>query len=1633
MKNIFTLKENTTINLYAKLFELICLFVLCFPTIHFASHIVGGDIGYRCLGGNQYEITLNVYRDCFYGANDAPFDNPATLGIFNPRTRTLIQQFNIPFTQDDTLRGLFQDRCLLIPQDVCVHTSTYRDTITLLFSPDGYQIVYQRCCRNQTIANVVNPLETGATYDITITAAALRVCNSSPRFKEWPPIFVCVDNPIFYDHSAIDQDRDELVYSLCTPFTGGSLAQPKPLVPASPPYDTLRWVDPVYNLDNILGEGRPLRIDPRRGFLFARPGIQGQFVVGVCVDEYRGGELLSRTRRDFQYNIGMCRDINAVVGAPSIQCDDLTVNFESLSTGSADFMWNFDFKQGQAPIFTSREENPSFTYPDTGRYFVQLIVEPNSVCSDTMIHEIYLRNNTVQSAIQATTFDCGDSTVVTLIDQSVDTIFNITERFWEVRTTDTTFTSDFGRPAFFVRKGTSVEATLITQSKDGCSQTSRATFETGNSDPTVGIPDTLVICRRDSINLNPLFDADLGYQYRWRPNLSVDNPNRPNPKVSPRNTTTYTARIFPESSLCEVEKKVTVVVLPAPQLMELNMSKDCFNGLTINFKASIEGADSIQWNFGDSTNSQLFTSNKSVTHTYPDTGTYELQIVLLGRLCSDTIRRMVNVESREGATNLVLELPNKDIQTCEANVTLEARVQNVPVYEWLNAQDSVLAINRSFTVPVLGDTFYKIRASDSTGCVVEDTIRVSDRRPKFTTPRDQVLCPGETADVFATTTSSDSLRFQWFPSDLIIEGGNTARPQLMFRSGVQTYGVIVESSFGCVDSAQIVITSIDPDLTITFDANIQCDGATVEFINTSSQPDLRYKWLFGDGNAATDNRILYNYESIGTINACLALDYNVSCIDTTCQPLEIIDGMIEASFAVELMDCSTDSTMLIFNNLSTAPNIASYKWEFSNGDTSTLESPSLTLFRSEQLIAKLTVEVGEDCQIVQIDTIAVKVLSINLDTLINLCEGTTLQLNVGGDMDLQYTWSPAENLSAPNVASPLLSAMSVGEFNYSVKIEDRNNEGCQIARNFKVVVAEGLAISLPDVLNLCETDQVLSLDVDSTVNVIWRDVNNTTFSGRSVNIRGDYEGPYFVEATDSKGCVGRDSVQITIGNGVNIFKAIGDTVTTCEGQSVLIILENTDPRDEITIRYSPNDQLISGDGTLRPTIFGFTDTIFVMYYEASNQFGCSINDSLIIKIRDFKITLPDSALVCRNSPTTINPNFNPLLEYTWTPSAGLNNARSGNPEITITQPTRYLVNITVGDGAGACRAQRTVDVDLLPDFNLQVPRDTALCEGTQITLTAIANVPVEYEWAADQRFETLLSADSIALVNAMEGSRSFFVRATDEFGCSQIRGTTVNNFPVRASVPDTTVGCIGQNVSLMATNNGPMQTLTYQWSPAERIVSGQGTSRPTVNGAQSGVITASVTNNFGCSTTIQTFLSLLDVASDQVRITATPDTISQGQQTRLNVELNDDFTYLWSPSDILDNPMARNPLARPLETTTFTVEITKDGCVSRKTIEVVVNFNICDEPFIFIPTAFTPNSDGRNDILFVRGNPIKTMYFAVFNRWGQKVFESDNPNFGWDGTFKGKPLPPDVYGYYVDIECLDGETFFKKGNVSILR
>ncbi|MBL7826314.1 MAG: gliding motility-associated C-terminal domain-containing protein [Saprospiraceae bacterium] len=352
-----------------------------------ATHIVGGEITYECFGGNVYNVTLTVYRDCYNGW--PAFDDPAIVGIYETQSGMLFKKLLLNYDEstNDTLPIVLNNPCLVAPPNVCVHKAVYRSTVVLPFVPQGYTVVYQRCCRNRLIRNIPDPLNTGISFVAQISEQALLGCNNAATFTNWPPVAVCVHQPIDFDHSAFDSDGDSLVYRLCTPYLGPDSLNSIPNPPVGPPYEELTWLDPPYNLNNLLG-GQPLSIDSLTGFMTGIPNTVGNFVVGVCVDEYRSDTLLSTTRRDFQYNVADCGSATAAFFVPETICDTLQVHFLNESTFALYFRWYFDWPGNL--LATSLDYSPYYTYPDTGTYQIALIAEPNTACSDTFVFDLHL-------------------------------------------------------------------------------------------------------------------------------------------------------------------------------------------------------------------------------------------------------------------------------------------------------------------------------------------------------------------------------------------------------------------------------------------------------------------------------------------------------------------------------------------------------------------------------------------------------------------------------------------------------------------------------------------------------------------------------------------------------------------------------------------------------------------------------------------------------------------------------------------------------------------------------------------------------------------------------------------------------------------------------------------------------------------------------------------------------------------------------------------------------------------------------------------------------------------------------------------------------------------------------------------
>ncbi len=363
---------------------LVSLLLLNFGSIK-ATHIIGGEIYYDCLGDGDFKITVRIYRDCLLG--QAPFDDPLTVSIYDAQGNlfTNLELFNPIIT--NILPGSINP-CYQGDAAVCVEEAFYTDDINLPFSPGGYTLVYQRCCRNNSILNIFDPGDTGATYTISIPPSAWTECNSSPRYSQFPPIVLCINDPLIFDHSATDPDGDSLVYSFCDPFEGASADLPMPVPSAAPPFGFANFIPP-YSANYPLASNPAVVVNPITGQLTGEPTLLGQFVVAVCVFEYRNGVLLSVNKRDFQFNIVQCSGSSiAEFEAPIVEleggiipCNGLSVNFLNLSQNASFYQWDFGVPGITSDVSTLVD--PVYAFPDTGVYRVSLIANPGYSCADS--------------------------------------------------------------------------------------------------------------------------------------------------------------------------------------------------------------------------------------------------------------------------------------------------------------------------------------------------------------------------------------------------------------------------------------------------------------------------------------------------------------------------------------------------------------------------------------------------------------------------------------------------------------------------------------------------------------------------------------------------------------------------------------------------------------------------------------------------------------------------------------------------------------------------------------------------------------------------------------------------------------------------------------------------------------------------------------------------------------------------------------------------------------------------------------------------------------------------------------------------------------------------------------------------
>lgn len=328
------------------------------------------------------------------------------------------------------------------------------------------------------------------------------------------------------------------------------------------------------------------------------------------------------------------------------------------------------------------------------------------------------------------------------------------------------------------------------------------------------------------------------------------------------------------------------------------------------------------------------------------------------------------------------------------------------------------------------------------------------------------------------------------------------------------------------------------------------------------------------------------------------------------------------------------------------------------------------------------------------------------------------------------------------------------------------------------------------------------------------------------------------------------------------------------------------------------------------------------------------------------------------------------------------------------------------------------------------PLDT-ICPNTQITITAEIDTTLDFRWVP-----AALSQGSLTITPTPTRTQTYSIIGTQPGAPATCPPRQIDYeifvepMPVINLQPRDVTMCASDSADLNAYAGPPGTNYIYNWSPPDYLRDDYSPNNKFFGpvGEYKKIITVN-TPVANCTSKDSMFIHVMPPFSFQ-SVSPVDTTILYGDTIRLNSE-STAVMWLWTPGTYLDDPLLKNPLARPLESMTYhLVGYDENGC--RDTAEVHINVEYGTK--VGVPNAFSPNGDGLNDEFKIANVFFeKLVEFKVWNRYGQLVFETKDPKKGWDGTIKGQPGEMDAYFYMIQVAMPDGTPKTFKGDVTLIR
>lgn len=1109
--------------------------------------------------------------------------------------------------------------------------------------------------------------------------------------------------------------------------------------------------------------------------------------------------------------------------------------------------------------------------------------------------------------------------------------------------------------------------TIIGANSSGCKDTAVVTV-TVMPKPVVVSNGTVSLCNGDSILLNATGAAG----YIWSPGAGLSCTGCPSPSARPTSNTTYTV-VGTSANGCKDTATTTVNVNGLPNVSAGSDVAIC-TGSNTSLQAT--GASNYTWTPATGlscTNCANPTANPTTTTTYTVIGAN-------GSSCKDTATVKVTVNSlpvvSAGADKSLCMGTGESLQGIGATT-----------YSWTPATDLSCSNCAAPTATPSATTTYTVTGTDANGCKDTGVVKLTvNSLPVVSGGSDKTVCLGDSTQL----QGSGAVSYAWSPATGL-SCTNCTNPKAS-PSVTTVYTVTGTDANGCKNISTVKVT-VNTQLVITAANKDVCKGSNVQ-LNASGA--VSYTWTPATGLSCTNCPNPVANPAASTTYTITGTDAN-GCKGTT-QSTVTVNELPNVNAGSNASICLKDSVQLQVSGA------VSYAWTSATG-LSCVNCPNPKASPAVTTTYTVSGTDANGCVNTVALTVTVKSLpNVDAGNDVAICAGASTVLKATGADS--YIWSPSNNLSCTNCASP--SANPAAGTNYVVTGTGTN--GCKAADTVNVKVNALPVVSILPVADICAGDSV-KLEGKGAMSYIW-----TPSAGLSCTTCPDPKAApaitatYLVAGTDANGCKNTASTQVVV-KPLPVVTATAARDLICGSDTTQLTATGAQ-----SYSWSP----IPGLSCINCASPVATVSAATTYFVIGTTNGCTDTAQVMVDLRSAPVVNagPDVAY-CTGYSDSLSATG--ALTYTWSPAAGLSCTTCDNPAVNTTKTTVYTLT---GTDEYGCTNTDNVAVTVHDLPNVNAGEDKNVCEGSTVQL--LATGAANYLWSP---------ADGLSCVNcpnplATTTSETIFsVKGTDANGCvntDDVKVTVILKKPVSFS-PDDSI-CIGEAVELYAGGGS-----SYIWAADNAVIeplNARITVSPAVTTTYSVVIKQGECFTDTARPTVYVFnLPEIDAGEDR--------DVKGGAPTTLRAVSNNVAKYEWSPAEDMDCPDCSNPVVSPTKTTLYHVKVTSDfGCVAEDEVTLRVT---CGPDQLFIANTFTPNNDGVNDMFFPQGHGLNTVQrFSVYSRWGELLYDANNiplnnPTYGWNGTYKSEPLKPDVFVYIIRATCEDGKPIEIKGDISLIR